>query len=296
MSADHLGQPDFETDEIAALASLGRSAAAWRPSDHPDPALVIALDEGVLDETVAARVRAHASACVACRRMAADLVAVWDTDAVRESRARVDSRVGSVRQRPRRPLWFWLVPAGGLAVAAGLAWMMLTPGTATPPVPDAQMARLEPPVLPTVFIAGRPDIPLGDVDLTVRGDTTSRVNVLNAIAAALDDADSKDPKAALSALEAIVRAHPDSRYAGLALGAVQLRADRNADALTTLERARQQSGDAKTADELDWFQAIAFLRTGNRSGARALIEGLCYRPGPRNTRACAGLLELDRSK
>jgi RNA polymerase sigma-70 factor (ECF subfamily) len=60
----------------------GRTARA-SPARVSDPAVVLALEEGVLDETVALRVRARE--CPACQRAAADLAQVFDEPVPAES-------------------------------------------------------------------------------------------------------------------------------------------------------------------------------------------------------------------
>ena len=121
------------------------------------------------------------------------------------------------------------------------------------------------------------------------------LHLANQIAAALDLADARNLQLAISQLEGIVRKTADSRNAGLALGAVQLRADKNADAVATLERAHVLKTDPEMSDENDWFLGIALVRTGNRDRARTLLDGVCKRGGPRSARACAGVAELDRT-
>jgi hypothetical protein len=287
--------PLFDADEARDLQALGISgASAPRRAGCPDPALVLALDEGVLDEGVAARVRAHVISCPACQTAAADLARVFDGEIPADSRARIDARLAAVRPRPARRLWYWLVPAGGLALAtAGLLWALgLRPDA--PALPDARIAQVTPPALPTVFVVDRPAIPPGEIDLAVRGDAATRADLANQVALALDRADAGDVKGAVVELDDFVRRNPESKKAGVALGALQLREDRNAEAAATLERARRLATDPDMNDEVDWFLAIARVRTGDRDGARALLDALCRRTGARGARACAGLAEIDR--
>lgn len=261
----------------------------------PDPAVVLALQEGVLDEPVAARVRAHVSECPACRRAAADLAQVFDEPVAAESRKRIDNLIAAGRRdaSTKRAMWWWLVPAG-LAVATGLVWMVLTTRPA-PVTPERQVARVEPPPVPSVFVVDRPALPAGDVELTVRGETPAAASLPIEIAAALDLADKGDVPAALNKLEALGRGHASSRAALLALGAVQLRAGQDAGAVTTLDRAHALKTGADLQDEVDWFLGIALVRTGDRSRARTMLDGVCKRNGARATGACAGIAEIERS-
>ena len=261
----------------------------------PDPALVLALEEGVLDEAIAARVRAHVTECPACRRAAADLAQVFDEPVPIESRRRIDTLVAAGRRDApgRRAFRWWLVPAG-LAVATGLVWMVVTNRPA-PPAPESQVARAEPPPVPSVFVVDRPAIPPGDVELTVRGETSTTASLPADLAAALDLADKSDVAGALGRLTALARAHTSSRPALLALGAVQLRAGQNSDAVITLDQARALKTDAGLQDEVDWFLSIALVRTGDRGRARLLLDGVCKQNRARSPAACAGVAELDRT-
>ena len=259
----------------------------------PEPAVVLALEEGVLDEPVAARVRAHLSGCPACRRAAADLAQVFDEPAPAESRQRIDRLIAAGHRdaSPTRAMWWWLLPAG-LAVATGLVWMVLTPRPA-PPTPERHVARVEPPPAPSVFVVDRPALPPGDVELTVRGEP-AKTSLPAQLAAALDLADKGDIAGALSQLNDLSRANASSRQASLALGAVQLRAGQNAEAVATLDAARNLKSDQDIQDEVDWFLGIALVRTGDRGRARSLLESICKRGGMRAASACAGVAEIDR--
>jgi predicted Zn-dependent protease len=143
-----------------------------------------------------------------------------------------------------------------------------------------------------VFVVDRPTIPPGEVDLAVRGEALRPADINNQAALALDRADSGDVKGAISELEALVAKHPESRRAGLALGALQLRDGRNAEAQASLDRIRPLKTDAGMDDEVDWYLAIARVRMGDGPGARPLLEVVCKRAGPRSARACAGVAEI----
>jgi predicted Zn-dependent protease len=158
------------------------------------------------------------------------------------------------------------------------------------------VTRVTPPPIASVFVVDRPNIPPGDVDLTVRGAATTPVSIEEQIGSALDKADKGDLAAASSDLQAVAKKNPASRIAALALGAVQLRASQNAEAIGTLERARTLRGDAATADEAGWFLGIALVRTAQPDRARAVLEEVCRHAGPRSATACAGVAEIDRSK
>ncbi len=281
----------FDADETAALDAIGWHAGGGR---CPDSALLLAAEEGVLPPELAARVSSHVSSCATCQMLVKDLAIVLaddDADAAGRIRSRIDS--GSSR-RARAAVW---IGVAGLAAAAAIVWFLVAPrGGPAPQAPESEIARATPRPAPTVFIVDRPLIPPGDVDLTVRGDSSTRVSLESQIATALDKADSGDVPAAVSALSALVQSHKNSRVAALALGASQLRAGQNADAVVTLERARSLKGDAATSHETEWFLGMALVRTGDRERARALLSDVCTAKGPRTASACAGVAEIDRDK
>lgn len=286
----------FDADETEALRAIG-----WRQtpggSSCPDSSVLLAAEEGVFDAAAATRVRAHLAGCATCGLLLKDLDAVLaeapdDATAVRV-RSRISAGVSAPAGRRLPPYIWW---GAGLAVAAGVAWFLMMPGPASPPSPETEIARATPPPISTVFVVDRPTIPPGDVDLTVRGESPAQVSLEDQIASALGKADKGDLAGATSDLQGIAGRSKTSRIAALALGAVQLRAGQNADAVATLERARSLKGDQDTADEAGWFLGIALVRTGNADRARSILDDVCRHGGARGPNACAGVAEIDRSK
>ena len=282
--------PAFDADEIDALRDIG-----WQPAADgsvcPDSSLLLAAEDGVLDDVIADRVRSHVQTCATCQQLSRDLAAVFAEDPAGDAVARIRARVTAAPSpRPGR-LYLWL---GGLAAAAAMAWFLFVPRGSTPPAPETQLARATPVAIPTVFVVDRPIIPPGDVDLTVRGDVSKRVSLEDQIAAALDRADKGDLAGAILELEQVAKRNGTSRIAALALGAVQLRAGRNAEAVETFDRAQGLTPNPAVTDEFDWFYSIALVRTVNKDRARTLLDGVCRRGGARSASACAGLAELNR--
>ena len=283
---------DLDADEREALHAIG-----WQPapadSACPDPSLLLAAEEGALDDAAADRVRAHVKGCATCQLLVKDLSLVLAENPSAEEIARIRSRIGAGHSsRVARP-YLWL--GVGLAAAATIAWFFLTPlRTPQPPVPDSQVARTAPPSVPSVFVVDRPAIPPGEIDLAVRGAAPTLAGVDNQAALALDRADSGDLKGAIAELEALVGKNPSSRRAGLALGALRLRDARDAEALAGLERVRALKTGPDMDDEVDWYLAIARIRAGDRAGARVLLDALCKGQGARSVRSCAGVAEIDR--
>lgn len=289
---------EFDADEAAALQALG-----WRPqandSDCPDPSLLIAAEEGVLDDAaLGARIRAHAESCPMCRVLVADLAAVLAEEPSQLERERIEARVSAGWQpAPRRPSW-WLTSAGLAAVAATLVlvfvpWRQLIRFDA-PGVSDAGLSGAEGVAVPSVFSGSRPAIPRPEPQLTLRGEAPP-VPVAEQIGQALDLADAGDLADAIAKLSAIANGHPDSGDAQLAFGATLLRADRMAEALPVLEKAKTLTGTA-SADEFEWYLAAALARSGETARATALLEPLCARNSLRGALACAGLAEIRKPR
>ena len=266
--------PSFDADEVEAFDALGLSGSSR--TSCPDSSLLLALNEGVLDEMAAERLRAHLRTCATCQMLARDLAAVLDDAPTAEEHARLDARIAAGRERRRRPIGVWL-GVGGLVAAAGLAGILLLPPSSPSPA-GGSSATAAHPAPPTVFVVDRPSMPPGDVDLTVRGEASTRASLANEVAAALDAADRGDLASAVTTLTALTNSNPTSRIAALALGAVQLRAGRDADALATLDRAHLLKSDPESADEAGWFLAVALVRTGNGTRARLLLDAICKQP------------------
>jgi hypothetical protein len=286
----------FDADEIGALAVIGVAPPALRGPTCPDPALLLAVDEGVVDEELAVRVRAHVAACPACRLAAADLADVLDSGALAEAKSRIAARLPATPARSARRPWFWLVPAGGLvAVAAVIVGMIWFPASSLPDSKPALVARNDAPSLPTVFRLDRPAVQPGDIDLTVRGEASKALGLASQIGGALDLVDAGAFAKAIDQLDAIVRGHPVSRDARLAHGVALLGDGQNTQAVTALEQARALPGDRASDDEVGWFLGVALVRTGDPVRARSVLAPVCDHGGLRSAVACAGLVELQRS-
>lgn len=288
---EHHSRSPLDADEAAALQALGWRAAGGE--DCPDSSLLLAAAEGVLDDDLASRVRTHLETCPTCRQLTRDLAEVLSESPTTAEADRIGARIDKART-PAGGRVYWWFGAAGVALAAGLAWVIVVPQPSSAPVPDVELARATPVPVPSVFVVDRPAMPSGEIELTLRGEAPVKASLEMQIAAALDQADAGAAAAALATVEAAVRDHRESPAAALALGAVQLRLDRNADAVAALERARTLTSDREHADEVGWFLGIALVRTGNRDRARVLLDDVCKHGGPRSAQACAGVAELSR--
>jgi hypothetical protein len=172
-----LEMSSFDRDERGALEALGvRPGSFGTDTPCPDPSMLLAAEEGVLDEAAATEVRAHIAACPACTMLAADLSVVFEQGDVSAAEEAVRARVIGRRERGGHG-WMWGWSTVGLVAAASLVTaVVLTRPVAFPGVSDpragATATRL--PTLPSVFYA-EPRADLGDVELTLRGEPSSEL-------------------------------------------------------------------------------------------------------------------------
>lgn len=159
----------FDQDERSALDALGlRPGTLGAGSPCPDPAVLLAAEDGVLDAEVASEVRAHIAVCPACTMLAADLASVFAEAGVGDAEARIAARIAVAKPKPRRLTWG--LATAGLLIAASLAGILVTQGDLTiPVVPLAAVSVTRPAESPSVFDPEVPAAEPGDVELTLRG-------------------------------------------------------------------------------------------------------------------------------
>jgi len=219
----------FDQDERGALEALGlRPGTLGAGATCPDPALLVAAEDGVLEGAVADEVRAHVAICPACTMLAADLASVFAEVEIGAAEARIAARLAAAKPKPRRLAWG--LATGGLLLAASLAGVLVVAQQHVQilvvPVASSGVAKVA--GLPSVFDVEAPAAEPADVELTLRGG------------------------------------------------------------------APAPSG-APASEELEWRQAVAFMRAGDVVSARRVLAGLCAHPTLRGGVACAGLIELDRA-
>lgn len=75
------------------------------------------------------------------------------------------------------------------------------------------------------------------------------------------------------------------------LGVCRLFMDRNADAVTSPEKAHSLASPALAGDAA-WYLALAYHRSRRDDDARSLLEKLCSANGKNSAKACSGIMEL----
>ena len=97
---ERLDLSSFDQDERGELEALGlRPGTLGADSPCPDPSLLLAAQDGVLDAPVADEVLAHVAACPACTMLLADLATVFAEGAVGDADVRIAARVRQTVQR-----------------------------------------------------------------------------------------------------------------------------------------------------------------------------------------------------
>lgn len=286
---------DLDRQERAALEALGLDPDALdRPPTCPEPALLVAAADDVLSPEVADGVRRHAAGCAYCSRLTEALGHVYDEAAALPSAA-VDRRVRGASAPAAHGGWRWAMPLGGLAFAASAAWAFLAgvSQVATPPVPPVPTAWPTPATsLPrSVFVAGRPSIPVADLDLVFRGEAAPATSPADVASEALELASRGRLDEAVAQLGQASRRYPEAAEVALALGALLLEQGETQRAVATLEPARQR-GRSALRSEVEWYLAVGYARSGGLDRAAALLVPLCEGGGPRSAVACAGLDEI----
>ena len=284
--------------ESAADDALGREAARAREARAgcPPPDLVIAHSSEALPDEVRVRVEAHLRGCDACRALAADADSL--EPGIPEG---ADARVFARIQPPRRnaPWVSWLLAASVLlACGVAAAWWLRPSSGRTAAVPPATPPAGPGPTTPAPVAMQAPlwsisaatvRVPLSALGASRGVDAGgARTRVLMAALAPYEKADFD---AAIERLEAFVREYPDAADASFYLGVSYLMADRPADAVAPLSRARDARAE-RDRREVDWYLAAAEQRTGRTAEAAARVDRLCRTPGAYQQSACAAADKL----
>jgi TolA-binding protein len=102
---------------------------------------------------------------------------------------------------------------------------------------------------------------------------------------------SDDYREAAQRLKSVAEKYPRLAEARFYLGICQLFLDGNEEAAENLKAARSQA-QQPLGEDVDWFLALAYQRSGRAGEARPLLEGLCRGGGTKSATACLGLKEL----
>jgi tetratricopeptide (TPR) repeat protein len=294
-----------DADEAAVERDLEAPLAALRSQGArcPDPALLPALDAGILPPALAGAVSSHVQQCPLCQHLARDLASGEFAAAVEAAPAALPGPPvvppRAERARPARlPRWLWrpLPAAAGMVVvlAALSAWWVTGLRDADPISPRAapappSAAATAPVGTPARLPLDKPPIaaPLGAA-LVWRSDSPAgRERELAALGDALVPYRTDDFAEAALRLEALSRQQP-SAETWFYLGVSRLFLGQADRAAADLRRARDLARPPLRQDA-SWYLAVALERAGALDAAAAELESLCGGDGERRARACEAL-------
>ena len=294
----------WDRDEREALEPVAAELTALRERHAADPPLELlrAAQADALPPDLQDRVSAHLAGSAWSRALVAgveDVDHALDAPDVERLLARITS---SPAERPRpwfAKAQFWAPLATAAAIAGILAvWPSsrtpapAAPAAAVPGAPDATVARVEPARFELPL--DKPDVKLSTAALTYRG-PAGAASLVDSLAPALDAYRASDYARAAAALEQVERRFPASVEAPFYRGVSLLWLNDAPGALAELKKAERMKEDAFASD-VAWYLAVAEQRAGDTAAARARLEGLCRRTGPRAVAACDAIKKLDGAR
>ncbi len=262
---------------------------AEAPGDHPLEDEWVRFASSELDATERIRFADHVSACAACAKM---FHAVAE---VRSGAREIDPQAPALAAASDRPTWWYVAAAAAVLVAAAGSLMWPTSrrqaaepvaNVATPP-PVAPSAPITPDLPQPRDWAALPPAPAVSLPialtLPVRGSSSSDAAFMQAFGAAIAPFRESRFAEAATALAPVTQKFPQMAEGWFYLGVSSLFANRPADAVEPLRRARTST---VVGDEARWLEAVALERAGRTSDANDALQKLCNTPGPNQKRAC----------
>lgn len=255
----------------------------------PPPELLAPAQEGsVLPEKLTAAVRAHTAACRLCTELVAVLGEADAKPSEVETR-RIEQRV-RLQTRGRGRLWRTsLAAAAALFVVAAAAYIART---AQPPgAPPVEQPSGRPAARIPVLALNAPAILLPPESLTLRSEHRSAYGA--AIEDALTPLAAGNYQDATARLLRVTRDHPRRPHAEFYLGVARLMQGAAAEAVASLELARELAAPGSPVHaEATWYLAVALERSGRGGAAVGPLSDICGGSGPRKAQACEGLRHL----
>lgn len=290
---------DWDEEERDALAGVMAELDAVRRRHATDPSLELlsTARAGALPDPWQARVEAQ----LASSRWSRALVEgaeLPDTPLDAVAAARILRRVRADSTAvPVRTNWRVTALLGGALAASLLAAVL---GLATRPMPapppaiaDARPApQLSPDATPSFALVLDPaDVRLSLGALTWRGDRPGG-SFLTDLKPGLDAYRAGDYAAADRSFDTVLQRYPDAVEPHFYQGVSRLFLDNAEDAVTSLTTAARLAGD-EFVDDVAWYLAIAYERTGQSTPAQQQLRTVCERHGARAVAACDAHARLD---
>ena len=261
-----------------------------KPAPCPRPDLLIALEEGVLPETLAAPLRSHIAGCQFCARLRQDLNDPALAEPTLAEVAAVRLRVFGT-PRPSSFRWRWIASiAAALVLTIGLFYWQRTQ------LPAPQIARqtIPPPPAATTAPAFRLALQAAPLRLpfaavVIRGSEGSVSEAyLKELGAALDPYRARRFDKSAERMAALRQKYPRAVEPPFYQGVSELLRNQTANAMEPLKAARDIGGEA-LSDDIDWYLAITHERSGEWSAAEPLLARLCNSEGHHRNAACAAI-------
>jgi len=238
----------------------------------PDPNLLMAVEEDVLPEEMAASVREHLAGCAICQCLQRDLRVLSES-----SRELVPVR--------RRMMW----PAIGIAASLllGIA-IWRTSSTVTVPVPIAVQPVQNIPSYRIALVKAPLRLSLQDA-VIFRGKESGRDDVyLRALGEALAPYRADRFEEAAATLQALSQKYPKAVEPQFYQGVALLLAGKAAAALGPLQAAEKLGSDT-LAEDIAWYLAITEERSTSWEAAARRLAEICKGGGIHKADACAVL-------
>jgi tetratricopeptide (TPR) repeat protein len=285
-----------EQDLLRAMQPELEQMQARHASDPPLEALR-AGRAGVLPDDEQAAIQARLDRSEWDRALVDGANDVEDLLSV-EDRSRLLGRIRSRRSEPelraRGGGWMPAVAAAALVILVGGA-MLFRRGADSTATPDSPVAVVTPPSSgpPSYVLALDPPLlKVSPRSLTYRG-TGGGTDVLTDLKPAFDALRARDYAKAGRDLVPLAARYPESVEVTYYQGIAHLFMNDPAAALESLARAERVADESFAAD-IAWYQAVASERLGRRDAARAHLDQLCSRKGPRSAEACVARPKLQQ--
>jgi tetratricopeptide (TPR) repeat protein len=281
--------PDRPIDldpEERDLAHLMGSA----PMNCPGPDLLLAARSGVLPEDAASGIAAHVASCPYCQVLSVDLEHADLSRPTAEEANRIRKRL-QAETKSRTWAWSWR-PAAVVGLCAGVILAVALWTNRKSANPAASPAA---PAIAALLPLEKAPVRLPAAGALVwRGEGGEQQKQLVAdLAPALTSYRNDDYQQAVRLLQPLVAKYPDAAQPPFYLGVSLLFLDRNTEAASALEIAKQRAR-ASFAQDAGWYLALAYQRTGQAARALEELRRLCAAEGEHRAASCSAVQQLAR--
>jgi len=245
----------------------------------PSPDLLVALDEGVLPETLAATVAEHLNTCAICTALRRDLTGDDFATPTAAELTRVRTRVF-----PRRAFARILAIAAAVIIVISVYAWRSKPQQALPERREVAERKVSPAY--RLALAPAPlRLPFAKaMVLRGKGESNSQ-DYLKELGKALTPYRAGSYAEAASQLAELRGRYPKAVEPPFYQGVALLLAGESSKALDPLSAAQSIGGEALN-DDIAWYLAVAYERNAAWEKADALLRSLCGSEGVHREAAC----------